>query len=581
MAEIVNININGYDIQVEEGTTILDAAKKINVHIPTLCHLKSEDFKLENHPATCRVCVVEVEGRPNLAPSCATVVYDGMKVRTDTLRAITGRRMAVELLLSNHPNECFTCAKNLECDLQAIAHELGIREIKWVGEKMNYKKDISSDALVKDPNKCIMCRRCETMCNEVQTCNILSAVNRGFDSFVGPAFNMKMKDTSCTFCGQCVAVCPTAALTEVNQTDRVWKALNDPSKHVLVQTAPAIRVALGEMFGMEPGTIVTGKMATALKRMGFDGVFDTDFGADLTIMEEASELVHRIQHNGTLPMLTSCCPAWVKFFEHQFPDMLDIPSTCKSPHIMFGSIAKTYYAEKMHINPEDIVVVSVMPCIAKKAEASRTELTKDDESNVDIVVTTREIAAMMKEAGIDLPNLPDGEFDKMMGESTGASVIFGTTGGVIEAAVRTAYEWLTGEELKEVEFTQLRGIEGIREGTVKIGDMEIKIGIAHGLGNARRLLEDIKAGRCHYHAIEIMACPGGCIGGGGQPYHHGDTEILKKRQAAIYSEDRSKVIRKSHENKEVLKLYEEFLGKPYGEKAHDLLHTYYVPREKI
>lgn len=581
MAEIVNININGYDIQVEEGTTILDAAKRINVHIPTLCHLKSEDFKLENHPATCRVCVVEVEGRPNLAPSCATVVYEGMKVRTDTLRAITGRRMAVELLLSNHPNECFTCAKNLECDLQAIAHELGIREIKWVGEKMNYKKDISSDALVKDPNKCIMCRRCETMCNEVQTCNILSAVNRGFDSFVGPAFNMKMKDTSCTFCGQCVAVCPTAALTEVNQTDRVWKALNDPSKHVLVQTAPAIRVALGEMFGMEPGTIVTGKMATALKRMGFDGVFDTDFGADLTIMEEASELVHRIQHNGTLPILTSCCPAWVKFFEHQFPDMLDIPSTCKSPHIMFGSIAKTYYAEKMHINPEDIVVVSVMPCIAKKAEASRTELTKDDESNVDIVVTTREIAAMMKEAGIDLPNLPDGEFDKMMGESTGASVIFGTTGGVIEAAVRTAYEWLTGEELKEVELTQLRGIEGIREGTVKIGDMEVKIGIAHGLGNARRLLEDIKAGRCHYHAIEIMACPGGCIGGGGQPYHHGDTEILKKRQAAIYSEDRSKVIRKSHENKEVLKLYEEFLGKPYGEKAHDLLHTYYVPREKI
>lgn len=581
MAGIVNININGYDIQVEEGTTILDAAKKINVHIPTLCHLKSDDFKLENHPATCRVCVVEVEGRPNLAPSCATIVYEGMKVRTDTLRAITGRRMAVELLLSNHPNECFTCAKNLECDLQALAHELGIREIKWVGEKMNYKKDISSDALVKDPNKCIMCRRCETMCNEVQTCNILSAINRGFDSFVGPAFNMKMKDTSCTFCGQCVAVCPTAALTEVNQTDKVWKALNDPSKHVLVQTAPAIRVALGEMFGMEPGTIVTGKMATALKRMGFDGVFDTDFGADLTIMEEASELVHRIEHNGTLPMLTSCCPAWVKFFEHQFPDMLDIPSTCKSPHIMFGSIAKTYYAEKMHINPEDIVVVSVMPCIAKKAEASRAELTKDDESNVDIVVTTREIAAMMKEAGIDLPNLLDGEFDKMMGESTGASVIFGTTGGVIEAAVRTAYEWITGEELKEVEFTQLRGIEGIREGTVKIGDMELKIGIAHGLGNARRLLEDIRAGRCHYHAIEIMACPGGCIGGGGQPYHHGDTEILKKRQAAIYSEDRSKVIRKSHENKEVLKLYEEFLGKPYGEKAHELLHTYYIPKEKI
>ncbi len=581
MADMINVNINGSDLQVEAGTTILEAAKKVNVHIPTLCYLKSEDFKLENHPATCRVCVVEVEGRPNLAPSCATLVTEGMKVRTDSLRAITGRRMAVELLLSNHPNECFTCAKNLECDLQALAHELGIREIKWVGEKMHYHKDISSNALVKDPNKCIMCRRCETMCNDVQTCKILSAVNRGFDSFVGPAFNLQMKDTSCTYCGQCVAVCPTAALTEVNQTGKVWQALNDPDKHVLVQTAPAIRVALGEMFGMEAGTIVTGKMATALRRMGFDGVFDTDFGADLTIMEEASEFVHRIQHNGTLPILTSCCPAWVKFFEHQFPDMLDIPSTCKSPHIMFGSIAKTYYAEKMGIDPEKIVVVSVMPCIAKKAEASRPELTKDDENNVDIVVTTREIAAMMKEAGIDLPNLPEGDFDKMMGESTGASVIFGTTGGVIEAAVRTAYEWLTGEELKEVEFTQLRGIEGIREGTVQIGDMEVKIGIAHGLGNARRLLEDIKSGKCHYHAIEIMACPGGCIGGGGQPYHHGDTEILKKRQRAIYSEDRSKVIRKSHENQEVLKLYEEFLEKPYSEKAHELLHTYYVPREKI
>ena len=581
MADMINVNINGSDLQVEPGTTILEAAKKVNVHIPTLCYLKSEDFKLENHPATCRVCVVEVEGRPNLAPSCATLVTEGMKVRTDSLRAITGRRMAVELLLSNHPNECFTCAKNLECDLQALAHELGIREIKWVGEKMHYHKDISSNALVKDPNKCIMCRRCETMCNDVQTCKILSAVNRGFDSFVGPAFNLQMKDTSCTYCGQCVAVCPTAALTEVNQTGKVWQALNDPDKHVLVQTAPAIRVALGEMFGMEAGTIVTGKMATALRRMGFDGVFDTDFGADLTIMEEASEFVHRIQHNGTLPILTSCCPAWVKFFEHQFPDMLDIPSTCKSPHIMFGSIAKTYYAEKMGIDPEKIVVVSVMPCIAKKAEASRPELTKDDENNVDIVVTTREIAAMMKEAGIDLPNLPEGDFDKMMGESTGASVIFGTTGGVIEAAVRTAYEWLTGEELKEVEFTQLRGIEGIREGTVQIGDMEVKIGIAHGLGNARRLLEDIKSGKCHYHAIEIMACPGGCIGGGGQPYHHGDTEILKKRQRAIYSEDRSKVIRKSHENQEVLKLYEEFLEKPYSEKAHELLHTYYVPREKI
>lgn len=581
MRDKVNLMINGIQIEVDEGTTILEAAKKLNIHIPTLCYLKSEDFKIENHPATCRVCVVEVEGRPNLAPSCATKVSEGMVVRTDTLRAIQGRRMAVELLLSNHPNECFTCPKNLNCDLQSLAQELGVREIKWEGEKMNYSKDSSSDAIVKDPNKCIMCRRCETMCNEIQTCNILSAVNRGFDTFVGPAFNLPMKDTSCTYCGQCVAVCPTAALTEVNNTVKVWEALNNPRKHVIVQTAPAVRVALGELFGMEAGSIVTGKMVTALRRMGFDGVFDTDFGADLTIMEEASEFVHRLEHGGRLPMLTSCCPAWVKFFEHQFPELLDVPSTCKSPHVMFGAIAKTYYAQKLEIDPQNLVVVSVMPCVAKKAEASRPELTKDEESNVDIVITTRELGQMLHEAGVDFKNLADSDFDKMMGESTGASVIFGTTGGVIEAAVRTAYEWITKSELKEVEFKQLRGIEGIREANVKIGDKDICIGIAHGLGNARKLLEEIRKGESKYHAIEIMACPGGCIGGGGQPYHHGNTDILKKRQSAIYEEDRSKKIRKSHENKEIKRLYDEFLGEPYGQKAHELLHTHYEKKEKI
>lgn len=581
MTKKISLMINGMKIEVDEGTTILEAAKQLNIHIPTLCYLKSEDFKIENHPATCRVCVVEVEGRPNLAPSCATKVLEGMVVRTDTLRAIQGRRMAVELLLSNHPNECFTCAKNLNCDLQALAQELGVREIKWDGEKMDYAKDVSSDAIVKDPNKCIMCRRCETMCNEIQTCNILSAVNRGFDTFVGPAFNLPMRDTSCTYCGQCVAVCPTAALTEVNNTVKVWEALNNPRKHVIVQTAPAVRVALGELFDMETGTIVTGKMVTALRRLGFDGVFDTDFGADLTIMEEASEFVHRLEHGGRLPMLTSCCPAWVKFFEHQFPDLLDVPSTCKSPHVMFGAIAKTYYAQKMNIDPQDLIVVSVMPCVAKKAEASRPELTKDEESNVDVVITTRELGQMLHEAGVDFKNLNDSDFDKMMGESTGASVIFGTTGGVIEAAVRTAYEWITKTELKDVEFNELRGIEGIREATVKIGDQDICIGIAHGLGNARKLLEEIRRGESKYHAIEIMACPGGCIGGGGQPYHHGDTEILKKRQAAIYDEDRKKTIRKSHENKEIKRLYDEFLGKPYGDKAHELLHTHYEKKEKI
>lgn len=578
---MVTITINDQEIQVPKGITILEAANEAGVRIPTLCHLDLHDLKLVNKTASCRVCTVELKGRNSLVPACVTQATDGMIVRTDSLRAINARRIAVELLLSNHPNECFTCPKNLECELQSLAKELGVRDIKWQGEKMDYEKDLTSDAIVKDPNKCIMCRRCETMCNEVQTCGILSAIGRGFGAFVGPAFNIPMKDSSCTYCGQCVAVCPTAALTEINHTHKVWEALNDPDKHVIAQVAPAIRVAIGELFGMEPGTIVTGKLATALKRMGFDAVFDTDYAADLTIMEEASELIHRIEHGGKLPMLTSCCPTWVKFIEHQFPELLDVPSTCKSPHIMLGTIAKTYYAKKMDIDPNQIVVVSVMPCIAKKAEAKRPELTKDHANNVDMVVTTREFATMLKEAGIDFKNLPDSDFDNPLGESTGASVIFGTTGGVIEAAVRTAYEWITGEELNNVEFTQLRGMDGIREGTVKIKDMDVKIGIAHGLGNARKLLEDIRDGKSHYHAIEIMACPGGCIGGGGQPYHHGNEEVVKKRQQAIYEEDRNKTLRKSHENPQILKLYEEYLGKPYGEKAHELLHTHYEARERI
>jgi len=577
----VNIVFNDMKLEVEEGTTILEAAKNIGVHIPTLCHLDLEGFGIVNQVASCRVCVVEVEGRETLVPSCAEKVYEGMVIHSDSIKAMSGRRMAVELLLSNHPKDCLSCAKNLECELQSLAQELGIRDIYWEGERLNYKKDTSTFSLIKDPNKCVMCRRCETMCNEVQTCNVLSAVNRGFESFVGPAFNMDMADSACTFCGQCVAVCPTAALTEMDNTGQVWNQLVNPKKHVVVQIAPAVRVAIGEMFGLEPGTLTTGKIVTALRKLGFDGVFDTNFGADLTIIEEATELIHRIKHNGTLPMLTSCCPAWVKFFEHQFPDLLDIPSTCKSPQIMFGTIAKTYYAKKQNINPENISVVSIMPCLAKKAEAKRPELTKDDESNVDIVITTREFGRMMKSAGIDFANLPDGEFDKIMGESTGASVIFGTTGGVIEAAVRTAYEWLTDEELEDVNFKQLRGLDGIREASVFIGETELKIGIAHGLGNARKLLEDIKAGKSKFHAIEIMACPGGCIGGGGQPYHHGDMEVLRKRQEALYIDDESKVRRKSHENKEIIQLYKEFIGEPYGEKAHELLHTHYVARQKI
>jgi len=582
---MVNIKINNKELKVPKGISIVEAAHEAGIKIPTLCHLDLHDVKMVNKTASCRVCMVElVDSRSNrnkLVPACVTKVSDGMEVLTSSVRAITARRMAVELLLSNHPNECFTCPKNLECELQALAAELKVRHIAWEGERMDYPKDMSSDAIVKDADKCIYCRRCETMCNEVQTCGILSGIGRGFNAFVGPAFNIPKVESSCTYCGQCVQVCPTAALTEVYHVDKVWEALNDPDKHVIVQTAPAIRVALGEMFDMEPGTIVTGKMVSALRIMGFNGVFDTNFGADLTVMEEASELIYRIKENKTLPILTSCCPAWVKFIEHQFPELLEVPSTCKSPHIMFGTIAKTYYAEKNGIDPDNIVVVSVMPCIAKKAEAKRPELTKDEHNNVDIVVTTRELAHMIKEAGIDFKSLPDSDFDMPLGEHTGAAVIFGTTGGVIEAAIRTAHEWMTGRELEKVEFEQLRGSDGLRKAEVTIGDRVLRIGIASGLGNARTLLEDIREGRDHYDAIEIMACHGGFIEGGGQPYNHGNYEIVKKRQKPINEEDKNRKLRKSHENPEILKLYKEYLGEPFGETAHRLLHTHYEERERI
>lgn len=578
---LVTVTINNRQVQVEEGTTILEAAKLLNIKIPTLCHLNLHDTKMVNQTASCRVCMVEVDGRRNLAPSCATPVFDNMVVRTNSIRAINARRTVVELLLSDHPKDCLICEKNTDCELQKLAANLGVREIPYNGEMSSYEVDNSSYSIVRNLDKCILCRRCETMCNKVQTVNVLSGVERGFQTVVAPAFNLPMIDTSCTFCGQCVAVCPTAALTEVNNVPKVWRALKDKEKFVIVQTAPAVRVALGEEFGLEPGTVVTGKMASALRSLGFDKVFDTDFAADLTIMEEASEFVHRLQHGGRLPILTSCCPGWVKFFEHQFPDLLDIPSSCKSPHEMFGAVAKTYLAQKLGIAPENIVVVSVMPCLAKKYEAARPELSNDGNQDVDIVITTRELAKMLKEAGVDFNSLEDSNFDNPLGESTGASVIFGATGGVLEAALRTAYEWLTEEALENVEFHALRGMDGVKEATVKINDMDVNVAVAHGLGNARKILEAIRAGEANYHAIEIMACPGGCIGGGGQPYIHGDVEILKKRAEGIYSEDRGKARRKSHENEAVLKLYEEFLGEPYGEKAHELLHTHYIKRDKI
>jgi len=580
---MINLTIDKKPLVVKKGTTILEAASGVGMHIPTLCHMKLDDLNIENKPGGCRICVVEVNGRRNLAPACCTEVYDGMEVNTHSLRVINARRTVMELILSDHPADCLICAKSGHCDLQDMAQDLGIREIHYQGEQSHYRED-TSPAIIREVDKCIMCRRCETMCNDVQTVGVLSAINRGFNSVVSPAFEMNLDHSVCTYCGQCVAVCPTGALTEVDETGKVIRALADPTKTVIVQTAPAVRAALGEEFHMEPGTLVTGKLVAALRRLGFDHVFDTDFAADLTIMEEGTELLNRLgkhlvgDKDVKLPILTSCCPAWVKFFEHQFPEMKEIPSTARSPQQMFGSIAKTYFADKMGVKREDLVVVSIMPCVAKKYECGRDEFKVNDNPDVDHAITTRELAALIKLSNIEFKSLPNEEFDNPLGESTGAAVIFGTTGGVIEAAVRTAYEIHTKKELPHLDFDELRGMEGIREATIDFDGLPIKIGIAHGLGNARKLLEDIQAGKSEFHAIEIMSCPGGCIGGGGQPYHHGNADILKKRQTAIYREDSNKTIRKSHENPYIIKLYEEFLGQPMSEKAHHLLHTEYFDR---
>lgn len=576
----IKCTINDTQIEVDKFTTILEAAKSIGVNIPTLCHMKLDHLSVENKPSSCRLCVVEVEGRKNLVTACSEAVTDGMNIKTDTYRAVNARRINLELLLSNHPKDCLICAKNLNCELQKLAGEMGVREIDYQGEAMKYEVD-RSHAIRRDPSKCVMCRRCEMMCNKVQTVGVLSAINRGFGTTVMPAFNLNLMDSSCTFCGQCVAVCPTGAIVETDETKKVWDAIRDPKKHVVVQVAPAIRVAIGEMFSMEPGTISTGKLVTALRKLGFDAVFDTDFAADLTVMEEASELVHRIKTGGRLPMLTSCCPAWVRFIEENFHDMLDVPSTCKSPQIMMGAMIKTYYASKKQITPEDIVVVSIMPCTAKKEEIHRPELRNNDFQDVDAVLSTRELGRMIQLFGIDYPNLEDSEFDNLMGVASGAGAIFGTTGGVIEASVRTAYEMITHKSLEKIEFEELRGFENIRMATIDVDGMKLKIGIAHGLGSSRMLLEGLRNGEFDFDAIEIMACPGGCIGGGGQPYHQGNSSILQKRREALYKEDAEKPIRKAHENPMIKRIYDEYLGEVYGQRAHELLHTHYVERQKI
>lgn len=580
----MKVTIDNKEIEIEKGTTILEAATQAGIKIPTLCHMHLHELNYENKPGACRICVVEVEGRKNLAPSCKTECSEGMVIRTHTPRVLNARRTVMELILSNHPNECLTCSKNGYCDLQSVAHDLCIREISYKGEMSHFKPDISP-AIIRDMDKCIACRRCEEACNTIQSVGALSAINRGFNAVVGTAFCKDISGSNCTYCGQCVAICPTGALRENTNIDDVLKALADPTKTVVVQTAPAVRVALGKDFGFMPGHNVTGKMVTALRQLGFDKVYDTDFAADLTIMEEGTELLDRITkllsgiETKKLPLLTSCCPAWVNFMEQHHSDLLQHLSTAKSPQQMFGAIAKSYLAKQMGIDRKDMVVVSVMPCVAKKYECKRPEFYEGNNPDVDISITTRELAHLIRYANIEFEKLEDSDFDEPMGKSTGAGVIFGTTGGVIEAAVRTAYELYTKEPLPRINFEELRGFAGIRTATIYFKETPIRIGIAHGLANANKIVEWIKSGECHLHAVEVMACPGGCIGGGGQPYHRGHIEVLRKRQAALYNADADSKIRKSHENPAIQALYAEFLEKPCSPIAHKLLHTHYTKKQ--
>jgi NADP-reducing hydrogenase subunit HndD len=578
MADI-ELFIDNTQISVPEGSTILEAAATLGIQIPTLCY--HPDLSLEG---ACRVCSVEVEGVRNFLPACATHVTSGMRVKTNSPQIRQARRDILELILDNHPQDCQTCERDGNCELQNLAYTLGVRDRLFEGQRKTYPIETSSASVIRDPNKCILCRRCVRVCSEVQGISNLSQLHRGFHTVVAPAHEAPMAESVCINCGQCINVCPVAAFLEKSSTDAVWAALADPNKRVVVQVAPSIRAAIGEAFGLPIGTACTGKTVTALRRLGFDEIFDTNYGADLTIVEEGHEFLTRLQENQHLPMLTSCSPGWIKFLEHFYPELLPNASTCKSPMSMLSVLIKTFYAQQEQIDPESIYVVAIMPCVAKKFEIERPEhLFRDGIPYTDAVLTTRELAWMIKAYGVDFAGLPDDEFDAPMGFSTGAADIFGTTGGVMEAALRTAVEKLTGETLERIDFEVVRGVTGIKEASLEVAGKTINIGVANTLQSAKQLLDRALSGKKEYHLLELMACPGGCIGGGGQPYpsegHHVlDPAVLQKRARALYSIDKAKTLRKSHENPYIQRLYKAFLGEPGGAKSHQLLHTHYEAR---
>lgn len=576
--DMVNLKINGQSVSAPKGSTILEAARLAGIDIPTLCFLKDI-----SETGSCRMCVVEIVGARALQAACVYPVAEGIEVLTHSPAVKKARKNTLELILSNHDRKCLTCVRNQKCELQTLADELGVTEIAYEGDRNEYEPDVSSVSFIRDNNKCVLCRRCVSVCKNIQTVGAIDATERGFQTKISCAFDKGLSETTCVNCGQCITACPVGALKEKDYVSEVFDAIYDKDKYVIVQTAPAVRAALGEEFGLPIGTAVTGKMAAALRRLGFDKVFDTNTSADLTIMEEGTELLERMNNGGKLPMITSCSPGWIKFCEHNFPDFLDNLSTCKSPHQMFGAVLKSYYAKKHGIDPEKMVVVSIMPCVAKKFESARPEM-GGDFRDVDYVLSTRELARMIKQAGIKFLELPDEKFDAPFAEETGAGVIFGATGGVMEAALRTVYEIVENKTLEKVEFSEVRGTEGIKEASVILGGKEVKVAIAHGLGNARKLLDSIKSGEKDYHFIEIMACPGGCVTGGGQPICSAKTQmevdVKAERAKVLYSEDERATIRKSHENPDIKLLYSDFFEKPGSHLSHELLHTHYTKRNK-